>query len=176
MLPARVLRGLLLAATLLAPGAASAQLEHEVKAAFLFRFLSFVEWPPASLPRAGEPLIIGVVRGDEVYESLREIARGREAQGRPVAVRRVREGERPAGLHLLFVARGGAGSLASFAPAEGTLVVCDWPGALDQGAMVNFLLSDGRVRFEVAPDAAERAGLRISSRMLSVAQRVRPQP
>jgi hypothetical protein len=173
----RVLRHLLLAAALLAPGIAAAQLEHEVKAAFLFKFLSYVEWPPQAFAAPGAPLVIGVLGADGVHAGLQEIASARSAQGRPVQVRRLKDGERPEGVHLLFVGRAAAPALPRLAGQPGVLLVSEAEGALDQGAMVNFLQSDGRIRFEAAPDAAERRGLRISSRMLAVAQHVRaPRP
>jgi YfiR/HmsC-like len=154
--------------------AAAQPQEHEVKAAFLFKFLSFVEWPAPSFARAGAPLVIGVLGADEVHFALQEIVPGRSAQGRPLEVRQLREGERPAGVHLLFVGRAAAAALPRLPAQPGLLVVSEVDGALEQGAMINFLRVDGRVRFEVAPDAAERRGLRISSRMLAVAQHVKP--
>ena len=152
-------------------------LEHEVKAAFLFKFLSFVEWPQAALGAPGAPLVIGVAGAEDAAAALEQMSAGRSAQGRPVEVRRLREGEPPTGVHMLFLARGQAQRLreiARVAPAQPLLIVCEWDGALDQGAAVNFVRADARVRFEVALDAAERRSLRISSRMLSVALNVRP--
>jgi hypothetical protein len=150
--------------------------EHEVKAAFLFKFLSFVEWPRAALP-AGAPLVIGAVGGEDVAAELEQIVAGRVVEGRRVLVRRLPEGEVPAGVHLVFFGRGEASRLRALQrlePSQPLLIVCDWEGALEAGAVVNFLRAEGRVRFEVALDAAERRGLRISSRMLAVAQSVRP--
>jgi hypothetical protein len=154
--------------------AAAQPQEYEVKAAFLFKFLSFVEWPAQSFARAGAPLVIGVLGADEVHFALQEIVTGRSAQGRPLEVRKLKDGERTAGVHLLFVGRAAAAALPKLPPQPGLLVVSEADGALEQGAMINFLRVDGRVRFEVAPDAAERRGLRISSRMLAVAQHVKP--
>jgi hypothetical protein len=160
---------------LLASCAALAQpQEHEVKAAFLFKFLSFIEWPAQSFARASAPLVIGVLGADDVHFALQEIVPGRTAQGRPLEVRKLKEGERTAGVHLLFVGRAAAAILPKLPAQPGLLVVSEADGALEQGAMINFLRVDGRVRFEVAPDAAERRGLRISSRMLAVAQHVKP--
>lgn len=157
-------------------GAALAQpKEHEVKAAFLFKFLSFVEWPQEALGEG--PIVIGVFAADDVAVELRNIVPGRSVQGHPVTVRRLREGESVAGVHLIFFGGGETPRLREVqrvAPTQPLLVVCDWDGALDQGAVVNFLRGEGRVRFEVALDAAERRNLRISPRMLSVAQSVRP--
>ena len=161
---------------LLAAASALAQQpqEHEVKAAFLYKFPSFVEWPAQSFARADTPLVIGVLGADEVHASLLEMVQGRPLQGRPVEVRRLKEGERTFGIHVLFVGRAVAAILPKLGAAPGLLVVSEVDGALEQGAMINFLRIDGRVRFEVAPEAAERRGMRISSRMLAVAQHVKP--
>jgi len=157
--------------------AATAQpLEHEVKAAFLHKFLSFVEWPPAALEPAGAPLVIGVAGAEDTAAALEQMAAARGAQGRAVVVRRLRPGQPVEGLHVLFVPRGSAAQLRELsraAPGQPLLVVCEWEGALEQGAVINFSVAEGRVRFEVALDAAERRSLRISSRMLAVALNVR---
>ena len=161
-------------------GAAFGQaLEHEVKAAYLFKFLSFVEWPQAALGGPGAPLVIGVAGADDAAAALEQMSAGRSAQGRPVEVRRLREGELATGVHMLFLPRALAPRLRELgraAPVQPLLIVCEWDGALDQGAAVNFVRADSRVRFEVALDAAERRGLRISSRMLAVASGVRGAP
>lgn len=148
--------------------------DYEVKAAFLFKFLSFVEWPAQSFARADAPIVIGVLGADDVHSSLQEIVSGRSAQGRPLELRKLKQGERPAGVHVVFVGRAAAAALPKLPAQPGLLVVSEADGALEEGAMINFLHLDGRVRFEVAPAAAERRGLRISSRMLAVAQHVKP--
>ena len=157
---------------LTAPLQASAQaLEHELKAAYLFRFLSFIEWP--TLRADNTPLTIGVMGADEVLAELQDIVPGRMVQGRAVNVRRVREGEPLAGLQVLFVGRAAAAVLSKLPQTQGTVVVSDADGALDRGAAIGFVRSEGRVRFHVSLDAAERQGVSISSRMLSVAEQVR---
>lgn len=158
--------------------AAAQPQEHEVKAAFLFRFLSFVEFPRAAAP-AGAPLVIGVAGAQDVAAALEEIVVGRSIEGRPVQVRRMHEGEAWSGLHVAFFGRGEAARLRELergAPAEPILVVGEWEGALEAGAVVNLLRAEGRVRFDVALDHAERRGLRISPRMLAVARTVRGGP
>ncbi|MCD6042584.1 MAG: hypothetical protein K0R40_2187 [Burkholderiales bacterium] len=149
-------------------------LEHEVKAAYLFRFLAFVEWPQSSFLRPDSPIVIGVLGDEAVLEELRAIVPGRVVQGRPVAAVRLREGASLAGVHVLFVGREASAQLARLAPTRAILVVSDAERGLDQGAVVNFVRAEGRVRFEVAVDAAEQRELRISSRMLAVASSVRP--
>lgn len=148
-------------------------LEHEVKAAYLYRFLSFVEWPATSFERPDSPIVIGVLGAEDVLQELAAIVPGRVAQGRPVAVRRVTDAAAAGGVHLLYIGRGQAPQLARLPLVRGQLVVTDWTDALDQGAVVNFVRQEGRVRFEVAMEAAARRDVKISSRMLAVASSVR---
>jgi hypothetical protein len=162
---------LLLAVPLLA---AAQALEHEVKAAYLFRFLAFIEWPESAFARPDSPIVIGVMGAEDVLEELRAIVPGRVVQGRPVAAVRWREGGSLAGIHLLYVGREASGALARVPSARGVLVVSDTERGLDQGAVVNFVHAEGRLRFEVAVDTAEKRELKISSRMLAVASSVRP--
>jgi hypothetical protein len=173
-LPARL--RLLAAAglALLVPQATLAQQAYEVKGAFLFKFLSYVEWPDDALAGPHTPLVIGVLGDEDVRGALQDIVQGRQAQGRSVEVRRVKAGDAPEGLHMLFAGRDSVPELARYAGRRGLLLVGDSDDGLARGAMINLVLAENRVRFEIAPEAAERAGLRISSRMLALAQVVRP--
>jgi hypothetical protein len=147
---------------------------QQVKAAYLFRFLSFVEWP-AARTGAQVALGVGIAGAPEMADDLRAMVGERLAQGHPVIVRTVDAPEDARGLHLLFVAAGAPGGLPAWSrfAEHATLLVTDSEGALDRGSMINFIQSQGRIRFAVSPPNAERAGLRISSRMLAVATKVR---
>ena len=165
------------AAQTAAPHPPQSAQEHEVKAAFLLKFLPFIEWPAGSFAGAEAPIVVGVLGSEEIAADFEALAEGRAVQGRAVEMRRLKPGEAPADLQVLFVGRSQEGRLAELARAvrgRPVLVVSESPGALDAGSMVNFIVAGGRVRFEVSLEAAERAGLRISSRMLSVAASVRP--
>lgn len=151
-------------------------MEHEVKGAYLFKFLSYVEWPASAFGGPHAPFVIGVLEGEEVRAALADIVRGREVQGRPIEVRRLRSGETPEGTHVLFVGREATASLPQLLGRPGTLIVGEEEGALDRGAMINLLRVENRIRFEVAPQAAERSGLHISSRLLALAHAVRAAP
>jgi hypothetical protein len=149
--------------------------EHEVKAAFLYRFVSFIEWPAHAFHDASAPIAIGVLGADEIAASLEQAILGRTAQDRPVVVRRLRAGEPLAGVHLLMVGRAERerlAQLAKAAAAQHVVLVGDGDDALARGAAIGFLIHDGRVRFQVSIPAAERSGVRISSRMLAVAHHV----
>lgn len=182
---ARIARGLLLAvfvAISAAPDRAAraaeddATLEQRVKAAFLYQFAGYVEWPPDAFAQAGAPVTIAVLGADALAAELSQVVAGRTVGGRAVSVRRVRPGEPLAGVHILFIGRAENARLAQLAQGSqprAILTVTESDGALAQGSMINFILVDRRVRFEVALDAAEKGGLRLSSRLLAVAQQVR---
>lgn len=149
--------------------------EDSVKAAFLYKFPGFVEWPANVLASAEEPLVIAVAGANEVLAELNHIAAARKP-GRPLIARAVRDAAALEGTHVLFIGareRARAPELIRAAQQLGMLVVSDWDGALRAGSVINFVtVADGRVRFEIALEPAEKSGLRLSSRLLSVAQQV----
>lgn len=175
-----MLRAVLLLAALLGAGtqaSAQAQADGEVriKAAFLYQFGGFVEWPPQTFDAPDSPFVIGVVGADAMAQELQQVVVDRTVQGRPVVVRRLEPEETPAGLHVLFVGRSEATRLREILAAAkdpALLVVTDFEDALSQGSMINFVAVDNRVRFDVALWRAERDRLKISSRLLGVARKV----
>ena len=147
--------------------------ERGVKAAFVYKFLGYVEWPQ---PQADAPIVVGVVGADDLANDLADVVRGRTVGTRPVEVRRLRAGDPLTGLHALYIGaadKARLGSLARAALQRSILVVTESSDALDQGSVINLIVVDGHVRFEVSLDSAERAGLKVSSRLLAVAHLVR---
>ena len=171
----RALVALVLLLALLAPRplrAEEATPEHRVKAAFVYKFSEYVEWPPAAFAGADSPLVIGVVGSDALARELERFATGRNVGGRPVHVRRIARGDAWDGLHVVFLGDD-ARNAAVLQAARGRPVLTITEAAVDaRGGMINFVLVDAKVRFDVALPEAEASGLRISSRLLSVARRV----
>jgi hypothetical protein len=170
-----LIQRLVLAAALLAPLAAFAQGEVQIKAAFLYKFGGFVEWPAGAFARSDSPFSIGVIGAEPVAAELEQISAGRTVQGRPVQVKRLRRGESLAGLHVLFVGQPEAVRLAEILAGARNLpllVVTESENALTQGSVINFVAVDDKVRFDVALPPAERGQLRISARLLAVARKV----
>jgi hypothetical protein len=148
--------------------------EASVKAAFLLKFPAYIEWPPNVFASADAPFVFGVVGDDEIATELEHLASGRQVSGHSIVVKRV-QGDNPRGLQVLLVGRGIADRLPAViraAQLPGLLVVTENDKGLAAGAAINFVVQDDRVGFEVSPEAAEKNGLRISSRMLAVAKRV----
>jgi hypothetical protein len=153
---------------------AQATRESMVKAAFLHKFASFVEWREGTFARPDSPLRIGVVGDEQVYAELRELARDRDRDGRPVTVTRLAPGDSLAGHHIVYVRAASASRAAELlatAP-EGVLTVADSDGGHPRGCVISLFLDEGRVRFGVSTEAAARQKLRLSSRLLSVARTV----
>ena len=154
-----------------APSSAS---ESAVKAAYLHRIVGLVEWPPGSFQAADDPLVIAVAGNDAVAADLEQIAAtGRGAKGRPIAVRRLREGDAPSGAHLLLVGAGGEARVREPASVAGPLlVVTEQENGHSLGGVLNFVVLGGRVRFTASLPNADARGLRLSARLLEVAQAV----
>jgi hypothetical protein len=158
----------------LAQPAAPANRESAVKAAFLYKFAAFVEWPAGTFAREDVPLVIGVLGDEAVATDLEQIVAGRTLDGRPVAVRRLREAESAEGMHILLLGPGREPRVRELAAAfpGPVLVVTEQDNGLRLGGVLNFSTDDGRVRFSASPAAAEARGLRLSARLLAVAKAV----
>lgn len=145
--------------------------ERRIKAAYLYRFAGYAEWPPIAFTKADAPLVIGIWGNDDLADDLAGLVAARTIEGRRLEVRRVKDASGLAGLHVLFLARDRTSRLAEAlaSPQLGmALVVTESPGALSQGSALNFLIIDGQIRFELSLEAAEKRGLKLSSRLVAV--------
>lgn len=167
----------LCAAAALAPPAMAQAVptESAIKAAYLHRFLSYVEWPASALPEAADaPFVLGVMGSLPVAGALQTIVAGRQFAGRPIEVRLLATAQAPLdGLHVLFIGRGVAADKVIPRLAQRPVLVVT-EGESVPGTMLNFVVVDGRVRFEAAPATAEQAGLKLGARLLAIAERVQP--
>ncbi|MEO8675455.1 MAG: YfiR family protein [Casimicrobiaceae bacterium] len=151
-------------------------LERAVKAAYLYKFLNYVDWPDSAFADARAPYVIGIYGADDIAQELTKLATARPPADRPVQVRRLARGESLDGLHVLFLGAGAgnlAAMLAQSAQQRSLLVVTESDRAPAAGAAINLVVADGRVRFDAFLDPAERAGIHLSSRLLAVARNVR---
>jgi hypothetical protein len=156
-------------------GTAPAVLERSVKAAFIYKFLGYTEFPPHAFSDANAPVVIGVVGSDEMAAELVRIVAGRTINNRPLVVKQWRDGESGGAVHLLFVA-GADGAHAARVlrqvPPGPVLLVTECGNGLQAGAIINFRIVEERVRFDVSLDAADKNNIKLSSRLLTVANHV----
>jgi len=166
----------LLIACIALPAPAHAQdkaAEQQVKAAYLFKFGGYVEWPPEAFADATAPIVIGVVGEEALGRELTRVVANRNINGRPIVVHVLRPADAMPRVHILFVGRSQLARIAELtAAAQSALIVTDTDKGLDQGSTINFVTAENRIRFEVSLDAAKRGGIRIGAPLLSVAMRV----
>jgi hypothetical protein len=147
--------------------------EYELKAAFLFNFLQFVEWPAGAYAAADSPIVLGVLGDDPFGEPLDQLVEGAAVNGRPIVVRRYERSEEIDVCHLLFVNLRNAGRLKAVLGSlngRSILTVGDAGDFLEQGGMIQFVMQDNRIRLRINLDAATAAHLTLSSKLLRPAQ------
>jgi hypothetical protein len=161
-------------ATVLSFHAARAQapLEASVKAAYVYRFIEYVSWPAEVFKTPADPIVIGVAADDDVAEELRRIARDRRVHDRRLVVVNVAQ-ETATPVQVLYAGARAASRVLKATFGRPVLVVTDAPDGLDRGATIALVESEGRIKFEVSLDAAHRAGISISARLLAIAVRVK---
>jgi hypothetical protein len=169
---------LLATARPLATAEAPASSEYEVKAAFIYNFAKFVEWPPDDGAPV-RPFVIVVLGKDPFGRSLDDMLRGKTIGGSAIDIRRVARIDDVGRCEILFISDSERTRLAPILKriaSEPILTVGESAGFASQGGIIGFRLQGERVRLEVSVGAAERAGLRISSQLLRVARLVGPGP
>jgi hypothetical protein len=151
--------------------AADPPLEYQVKAAFLLNFAKFVEWPANAFAAPDAPITICILGDDPFGGVLDQIVEGESIDGRKIAVRRMKRPSASQACQILFVSK----SEKAFSTSElgpGVLTVGEGEGFLAHGGVIAFVIEDRRVRFDVGKSAAEKAGLKLSSKLLRVARSV----
>ena len=167
---------LLLTARLLAGAQGRPPDEYQVKAAFLYNFAKFVEWPPEALGGPNEPLAVCVLGEDPFGAALDDVVSGRKVEGRALSIRRISDARQTHGCRILFVSsseRKRVLSVLAGLNEPGVLTVGESDSATAEGMIINFTLEGGKVRFAINAAAAEREKLRVSSRLLSLASSVK---
>jgi len=149
--------------------------EYQVKAAFLFNFAKFVEWPNEAFSDPNAPLVITVL-GEDPFNGSLEAVKGKLVNNRKLTIRRVKDIQEIGKSNVLFVspsARKELGRILEALQGQNVLTVGEDGAFIQCGGIINFVKEDNRVRFEVNVTAAERAGLKISSRLLALARIVK---
>jgi hypothetical protein len=150
--------------------------EYPLKLAFLFNFTKFIEWPADAFPSADAPMEICVVGQDPFGDDLEQSLRRRTVDNRPMAIRRSRPGDDLKGCQIVFVtaeANGQAASIVSRLKNSSVLTVGETKGFAANGGVVNFIVEENKLRFEINLDAAKLTGLSLSSKLLALAKIVR---
>jgi hypothetical protein len=176
----QVIRRLAVLATALAcTASASAQdlssaesSEYLIKAGYVYNFAKLVEWPAAAA-RKGQPIVIGVMGNDNFATVLDRAVDGKKIDERPLLVKRLKNrSAKDCGCQILFVAAAESARTDEVIQSQGAaavLTIAETPDFAKRGGIIALVLQDSKVRFIVNVNAAEQAGLSISSRLLALA-------
>ena len=175
MLSALVL-GLVLAVTAHGERAAS---EYQIKAAYLFNFTQFVQWPSNAFVEANAPLTIGIVGEDPFGSALEDITRGEKVAGHPLVIKHLKAADDLSACQILFISRSEkdrADSIVESLRGKPVLTVSELDQFGQRGGIIRFVTKEQNVRFEINTGVAEGAHLKLSSKLLGLARIVRTEP
>lgn len=147
--------------------------EYQIKAAYLFNFLKFVEWPEDAFADPLAPIVIGIAGEDPFGSALPNVIIGKTVQGRDLVIRKYRVGEDLRSAHILFISiseKKRIPQLLAGLRGSSVLTVADSTDFLVEGGMIQLYYEDNRIRFAIDVDATDRAKLKISSKLLSLAR------
>ena len=146
--------------------------EYQTKAAFLFKFAKFVDWTPHKFHEPDSPLIIGIVGSDPFGGLLDEAVQGRQINDRNVLILHIETLEELRKCHMVFVCRSEGerlGPILSEVRGDNVLTVGETDKFISKGGIINFVMVGDTVRFQINDAAARHAGLKISSKLSSLA-------
>lgn len=152
--------------------------EYQAKAAFLYNFTKFVEWPARAFAGAASPINLCVV-GEDPFGAALDAIQERQAQGRPLAVKRLHALPQAGTCHLLYFCPSEERHVRQWLAAlkgQPLLTVGEVERFAENGGVINLVIEDRRVKMDVNVDAAQRQGLKISSQLLRLARIVSEEP
>jgi hypothetical protein len=171
---------LMLGLLTLAPARGSAQSkEYQVKAAFLFNFARFIDWPPSAFTNASQPFQIGILGDNPFGTALNDLVLGENLRARKVTVKLSAEPQTLADCQIIFISKSEtnrAPEVISQFRSRPILTVGEIGGVGRCGTMISFYQEDRKLRFEIDPDAAEKAGIKMSSQLLRLGKLTRAEP
>jgi hypothetical protein len=147
--------------------------EHDLKAAFVYNFLVFAEWPESAFKNSEAPIVVGILGKDPFDGALEKAFKDRTAHGRKIEIRQLDAARGATACQLVFIPDGEKKNLADVLAAakdRNVLVVCESGGLAAKGAALNLVVEDKKVKIEANPAAASRAGVKLSAKLLKLAR------
>jgi hypothetical protein len=151
----------------------TANREYQVKAAFLFNFTQFVEWPANALPETKTPLVIGVLGQNPFGTYLQEIISGEQVNGHPLVIQQYKNAEEIKTCHILFInltEKDKPEQVIASLKGRSILTVGDGANFIKQGGMIRFITRDNKIQFQINPESAKGADLMVSAKLLKLAE------
>lgn len=148
--------------------------EYLIKAGFIYNFVKLTEWPAPVFPQPNSPIVIGVLGNTDPFQgTLDDVLRGKQVNGHPFVVRHLKSRDDVKGCNILFVTSSEAAHVDElFRQIRGLpiLTIGDTPGFAEHGGIIDFVVEDNKVRFDIDVQAAKQVDITISSRLLALAK------
>jgi hypothetical protein len=156
---------------LLSAGALCQDSEIQVKAAFLYRFCGYTAWPPRQFSSDSAPIVVGVVGQQSVVDEINRILTGKSIGGRIFVIHKIDEKSELHDVHMLYFNQSSSLDLEDLAKdlRQAPVLIVTEKRALPSFSIINFVMQDNYVRFEISRTRAEEVGIELSSQLLSVA-------
>jgi hypothetical protein len=145
--------------------------EYQIKAAYIFNFAKFVEWPMSAFPQASSPIVVGVLGENPFHDALEKTIKNKTVDEHPVLIREFRAATEATNCHILFISSSEKARLPQILKQlNGTsvLTVSEMPAFIETGGMINFVLQGSKIRLQINNDAAINAKLKISAKLLNI--------
>lgn len=146
--------------------------EYQLKAAFLFNFAKFVEWPPQAFASDTSPIVVGVLGRNPFGADLESTVQDKAINNRPITIKEFRSPTEATNCHILFISTSEEEHLPEILKQlHGTsvLTVSESPNFIESGGMINFVRVGNLIKFQISDETAKRAGLKIRAKLLSLA-------
>ena len=154
-------------------------MEYKIKAAYIFNFAKFVEWPAEAFPTPDTPVTLCVLGRDPFGSELEKTIGNKSIEGRPLRIERIEENKPVPPCHLLFISsseRKRLPQLFQCLKNSSVLTIGETEQFTQLGGMINFIKQENTIHFEINLAAAEKAGLKISSKLLHIGKASPEQP
>lgn len=172
----RVLAVVLLLALAAQGGTPTEYREYQVKAVWMLNFTRFVDWPTNAFAAKDAPCVIGVLGKDPFGSELEAAFDGKTIRGRRFELQRVQRESDTARCHMLFIPAGERRAWRELQPGltkSPLLTIGEADGSLEQGGIINFVINDGSIAFEIDLRNAQKAGLKFDANLLKIAAKVK---
>jgi hypothetical protein len=149
--------------------------DYRVKATYVLNFLRFIQWPDDAFSDTKAPMVIGIVGEDPFGNQLPQVIFEKTVQGHDLVIRRYKAGEDLRGSHILLISASEKKRLPQILAGlrgSSVLTVAEMDRFIEAGGVIQFTFENSQIRFAINMDAADRARLKVSSKLLSVARYV----
>jgi hypothetical protein len=153
--------------------------EYQVKALCVLNFAKYTDWPAGALPETNAPITIGIIGESWFKNNLQTVTSGKTLAGRAIVIREIHADEDCGNCQILFISASETKNLADIlgrVKGKPILTVGETEAFLHQGGIINFVVRSGKVRFDISVDTARPTGLKLSSKLLSLADNVCDNP